>query len=341
MHGYRRFCNKIYQATKFVLGKLDKDFVPQKSATKTGKESLSERWILHKMTIAARDINQALADREFSQATSIIYQYWYSQLCDVYIENSKSIIQDGTPEEQRSAKETLYTALEAALTMIHPFMPFLTEEMWQRLPRRPDDITPSIVKAKYPVYDPELDDVASEEAYELLLGIARGVRSLMADYSIKEEGKGRVLIPRKKVWSSNKSVVFVQTYNDTSYKTARTELQSIKSLSGKGVTSIEVYSKDQEKPTGCVVFAVSSSAAVFLHVKGRVDIDEEIRKAQAKLQKASEGAAKQRKILGDPNYQEKVSAELQEVEKKKLADHESEMRNHEEIIGHFEKLKLE
>jgi len=143
--------------------------------------------------VAAKEINQALADREFSQATFIAYQYWYSHLCDVYIENSKTIIQDGTPAEQRSAKDTLYTALEGGLTMIHPFMPFLTEEMWQRLPRRPEDPTPSIVKAKYPVYDPSLDDVASEEAYELLLAISKGVRSLMADYSIKDKGKCKYL----------------------------------------------------------------------------------------------------------------------------------------------------
>ena len=137
------------------------------------------------------------------------------------------------------------------------------------------------------------------------------------------------------------SIVYVQTYDDTSYKTASAEVQSIKSLSGKGIASIQVYSKTQEKPTGCVVFAVSSSAAVFLHVKGRVNIDEEIRKAQAKLQKASEGAAKQKKILADPNYKQKVSEELQEVERRKLADHESEIRNHEEIIEQFEVLKLD
>jgi len=135
--------------------------------------------------------------------------------------------------------------------------------------------------------------------------------------------------------------VYVQTYDDTSYKTASVEVQSIKSLSGKGITSIEVYSKAQEKPSGCVVFAVSSSAAVFLHVKGRVDINEKISKAQAKLQKPSEGAAKQKKILADPNYKQKVSEELQEVERRKLADYESEMRNHEEIIERIEVLKLE
>ncbi len=90
MHGYRRFCNKIYQATKFVLGKLEADFVPQKTGAKTGKESLAERWILHKLTIASKEINQALSDREFSQATNITYQNWYNHLCDVYIVRSKT-----------------------------------------------------------------------------------------------------------------------------------------------------------------------------------------------------------------------------------------------------------
>ena len=190
IHGYRKFCNKIYQATKYMLSKLDADFVPQKTAALTGKESLAERWILHKMTTCAKDINQALADREFMRSTTYIYAYWYNQLCDVYIENSKAIIQDGTPEEKRSAVDTLYTAVEGALAMIHPFMPFLTEELWQRLPRRPEDKTPSIVLAKYPVFDQTMHDPKSEEAYELVLGISRGIRSLMSEYSLKDEGTG-------------------------------------------------------------------------------------------------------------------------------------------------------
>ena len=197
IHGYRKFCNKIYQATKYMLNKLDADFVPQKTAAVTGKESLAERWILHKMTTCAKEINQALADREFMRSTTYIYAYWYSQLCDVYIENSKAIIQDGTPEEKRSAIETLYTAVESALTMIHPYMPFLTEELWQRLPRRPGDKTPSIVLAKYPVFDESMYDPKSEEAYELVLGVSRGIRSLMAEYSLKDEGTGLFSAPRE------------------------------------------------------------------------------------------------------------------------------------------------
>jgi valyl-tRNA synthetase len=190
IYGYRKFCNKIYNATKYVLGNLDADYVPRKTGKMTGKESLAEKWILHKFTNAAKEINKALEDREFMRSTTIVYQYWYNYLCDVYIENSKAIIQAGTEEEKRSAIDTLYTSLEGALTMIHPFMPFLTEELWQRLPRRPEDATPSITLAQFPTYDAEMDNPAAEEAYELVLGVSRGIRSLMAEYSLKDEGEG-------------------------------------------------------------------------------------------------------------------------------------------------------
>ncbi|EMR82559.1 putative valyl-trna synthetase protein [Botrytis cinerea BcDW1] len=324
IHGYRKFCNKIYQATKYVVGKLPADFVPNKTAKLTGKESLSERWILHKMTMAAKEINQNLEDREFMRSTAAVYQYWYNQLCDVYIENSKAILQDGTDEEKRSATDTLYTALEGALTMIHPYMPFLTEELWQRLPRRPEDKTPSIVLAKYPVYEAELDDPASEEAYELVMAVSKGIRSLMSEYSLKDEGK-----------------VFVQAYDTTSHSTITSQVQSIKSLSGKGVSSLEVLSSTDARPAGCVVFSISSATAVFLHVKGRVNIDGEIEKAAKKLEKTRTGIEKQRKLLDDPAYQEKVSKELQEIERKKLGDLETEQRGFEETIKQFETLKLE
>jgi valyl-tRNA synthetase len=90
-----------------------------------------------------------------------------------------------------------------------------------------------------------------------------------------------------------------------------------------------------------VVFAVSASAAVFLHVKSRVDIDGEIEKASKKLDKTCTLIDRQRKILNDPAYKEKVSLELQEVEKRKLADLETERKHFEETIKQFETLKLE
>ena len=328
MHGYRKFCNKIYQATKFVLGKIDASFIPQKRPTKNGHESLAELWILHKFTTAAAEINVALTAREFSQATKIVYEYWYSHLCDVYIENSKSIIQDGTPAEQESAKQTLYTALEGGLTMIHPFMPFLTEELWQRLPRRPEDTCPSIVVAAYPQYNSELDDPASEEAYELILAVSKAIRSLAAEYAIKE--------------SAN---IHVQLYTSQAYSTCEAQLPSIKSLAGKPMlgsgASIGLLGANEARPAGCVVQAVNADVACYLLVKGRVDIDEEIGKAKTRLEKASKAVDKQRKIMEGLEKAGKMQGEVGEAERRRLEDARREVGVLEGSVSQFERLKLE
>jgi valyl-tRNA synthetase len=118
-------------------------------------------------------------------------------------------------------------------------------------------------------------------------------------------------------------------------------MQSIRSLCGKGVTSISILSSTDSRPSGCVVFAVSSSAAVFLHVKGRVDIDGEIAKASKKLEKTMLGIERQKKILADEGYREKVAPELQVVEERKLGDLEVERKGFEETIKQFEGLKVE
>ena len=107
------------------------------------------------------------------------------------------------------------------------------------------------------------------------------------------------------------------------------------------MTTVTVLPSTETRPAGCVAFPVSAAAVVYLRVTGRVDIDNEIVKANKKLEKTRAGVQKQRKILEDPNYITKVAIELQESEKKRLADLESEQRGFEETIRQFEQLKLE
>jgi len=140
---------------------------------------------------------------------------------------------------------------------------------------------------------------------------------------------------------ANKFTVYVQTYDSTAHSTVTGQTQSIKSLSGKGVNNLTILSSTDSRPPGCVVYAISASAAVFLHVKGRVDLDGEISKASKKLEKTVAGIEKQKKLIEDPQYQSKASADLQEVEKRKLVDLEVEKRGFEETIGQFERLKVE
>ncbi|KAF2498450.1 valyl-tRNA synthetase [Lophium mytilinum] len=325
LHGYRRFCNKVYQATKFVLGRIGEDFVPRKTVTKSGQESLSERWLLHKFSKAAKEINEKLEAREFSNSTQVAYKFFYNDICDTFIENSKAIFEDesSTPEQKESAKNTLYTALEGGLTMLHPYTPFLTEELWQRLPRRPEDSCPSITRAKYPEHQPEMDDPEAEAQYELVIGCSAGIRSLMAEYVIKEDGHA-----------------IVQALTSSALATATAETLAIKALAAKGVATVSIIGPDAPAPTGCAVYSVGTSATVFVEVKGRVDLDAEIKKGTEKMKKAAEGVEKQRKVLGAPDFEQKVSGAVQQAERQKLEDFLAEQRNRELSIQQFQQLKL-
>ena len=101
------------------------------------------------------------------------------------------MILEGTEEQKRSAQDTLYTCLEGALLLIHPFMPYITEELWQRIPRRPEDQTRTVCKAAYPVFREEFDNERAETDYELVFAAVKAVRSLTAEYNIKESAESK------------------------------------------------------------------------------------------------------------------------------------------------------
>lgn len=191
-------------------------------------------------------------------------------------------------------------------------------------PRRPGDTTRSIMLAAYPIYSPSLDDPASESAYELILSVSKGIRSLVAEYAIKDG-----------------ATLTIQLFNPTAHATCTDQLPSIRSLAGKGVASIHLLPGTDPKPQGCVPFAVSSAATVFLLVKGHVDIEAEIAKAQRKLERAVELVKKQNALLQDEAYQRNVGADLQEIQRKKLRDAEAEVREMQGSVIQFERLRLE
>ncbi|KAK4629503.1 Valine--tRNA ligase, mitochondrial [Fulvia fulva] len=322
MRSYRNFCNKIYQATKYVLGNLPADFTPQAKGGKTGKESLPERWILHKLNEAAREVNEDLASREFSYATQAVHNYWYYELCDVYIENSKAIIRDGTAEEKQSAIDTLYTALEGGLTMMHPFMPFLTEELWQRLPRRPNDNTPSIVKAAYPEFDASLDDPKSERDYQLINESAKGIRSLLNENAVKTEGKA-----------------WVQPLTQEAYNTANDQKLSIKTLSGKALAELNILETGKLPASKQIaVYPVNAAANVFIELPGKFDPAKETEKYRPKREQAAKNVAEQERVIAQLAVS--VSQQTREKTDARLRDVLSEQRAYDDLLQYFETTKL-
>ena len=172
-----------------------------------------------------------------------------------------------------------------------------------------------------------MDDPASEEAYELLLEVTKAIRSLTAEYSIKDNAE-----------------LTVQLFNQAAFKTCTDQLASIRSLSGKAVISggkVNIIGAKDQKPPGSVVAAVNASASVFLKVTGRIDIDAEIKKARKKLNAANDGVKKQRAMVDDEKWRQKADAKVQEGERKKLENLEAECREMEDSIASFEVLKLE
>ncbi|KAH6628675.1 tRNA synthetases class I-domain-containing protein [Chaetomium tenue] len=325
MHAYRRFCNKVWQASKYVLGKLPQDFVPT-SKLDTAALSVPERWILHRMNSAVKGINEALEARQFSTATKLGYQFFYDELCDVFIENSKGILSDGTPEQQQSVQQTLYRTLDVALRLLHPFLPYITEELWQRLPRSKDDTVASVMLAPYPEPESTLEFESDAEDYELGLQCAGGLRSLAADYNIRSDGCG-----------------FIKTSTAASFEKVSAQLQAIKTLSGKGVADVSVLGPDADEalsPKGCAVYVVSANVAVLLQVSTQIkDIDAEIKKINTKLQKTNIAITKQNELMGREGF-EKVSDVVLTAEKKKLADAQAAKENYERTLAEFGKLKL-
>ena len=265
-----------------------------------------------------------MEEREFSTTASAQYQYWLTQLCDTFIENTKFIFQEGVPEEQQAAaKQTLYTALEGGLLLLHPIMPFVTEHLWQKLPRRSGDTTKSIMVASYPQYNANFDNPKAAAEYEFIMAISQGVRSLLAQYGFKTPGD-----------------LFIQTTDPKSYDTAQRELTSIKSLGGKYVGNIEVLGPDNKNaPRGCAVYAVSAEAAVYLKIAGLVDLGKEREKAETQLVEAKEKIKKSEKIMTAKGW-EKSSTQAKETEEKKLKDAESEVSRFEEVLKDLERLKM-
>lgn len=319
VEGYRKFCNKIYQATKFALGKLGDNYTPPATAAKTGRESLVEQWILHKFSVTAGVVGQALDKKEFMEATSAIYNFWYD-ICDVYIENLKALIQDGTAEQKKLAQDTLYTCIDGALRLIHPFMPYVTEEMWQRLPRRADEKATSIMVASFPQFQEQFADKDAVDAYDLVLEITKGTRSVLAQYGILKNGQ-----------------VYVESTDASTVKIAEEQQDSIVSLI-KGVEKISVVGSVSDVPAGCAVQSINNATTVHVLVKGQIDLDAEIAKVEKKLANTKEFEAKVQDSIS--KFTEKTKQLAKDLAFQRADNFKAEIEGYEQTIAILEKLKL-
>ena len=194
VEGYRKFCNKLWNATKLTLKQLGDDYKPAASAALSGDESLAEKYILSRLNSAVREANRNFEGMNFMVLTNALYQLWLSEFCDIFLEVQKPILAgEDTPENLKrkaSMRATMYTCLDFGLRLLHPFMPFITEELYQRMPRRAGDTIPTIMLASYPQEMAEFKNEAAEKDFATIVEIVRAARSLMTDYDLKSGATG-------------------------------------------------------------------------------------------------------------------------------------------------------
>lgn len=204
VEGYRNFCNKLWNAIKFSIMSFGPDFKPNDTNRLNGKESPIDRWILSCAYAAIESCNKGFENYEFPTATTACYNFWLYQLCDVYLECLKPVTQGSDKEAAEIAKQTLYTCLDIGLRLLHPFMPFVTEELYQRLPRRVNDAPPSLCVTSYPELE-ECDwkrDQVLESDVDFMQNLIHNVRSLRSEYNLVK----------------NKVTLYIKSFNDETRK---------------------------------------------------------------------------------------------------------------------------
>lgn len=166
----RNFANKLWNASRLVL---NAGGVPELPQVELG--SVAERWLLSRYEACRREVDDALDNDEYAEATNALYRFLWSEFCDWGIELAKQRLYDGTPDEKAVAANTLAWVLERTLRLLHPVMPFLTEEIWQRF-----GVGESIVIADWPDAVPGLMDESSERAFAVVQDVVNDIRRIQA-----------------------------------------------------------------------------------------------------------------------------------------------------------------
>ncbi|MGB7815400.1 MAG: valine--tRNA ligase [Methylotenera sp.] len=190
--GYRNFCNKLWNATRFVLMNTQKeDGSPQDNgfdAASCGehgrKFSQADRWIVSILQRTEADVERAFEDYRFDLAAKAIYEFVWDEYCDWYLELAKVQIQNGTDAEKRATRRTLLRVLETILRLAHPIMPFITEEIWQTIAPMTEKHGASIMLEAYPSAQPDKLDEASEAWVAQLKQMVDACRSLRGEMNI-------------------------------------------------------------------------------------------------------------------------------------------------------------
>jgi valyl-tRNA synthetase len=287
IQGYRFFINKIWNAGKFVLTNIE-GIDPKNTALDPDKLSLADKWILTKLNRAIEDTRKALDEYRYNDAADTLYQFTWHTFCDWFIELSKPMM---------AAKEALYTKLvlyhvfKSLLEMLHPIIPFVTEEIWQYLPGEGGE---SIVITQYPSVNQALD--FPEDAYmmECINDVISGVRSVRGETNIPPSRMLNIILKVKSPDTEKR----MNTYNVFIKELARVE-------------NIDFIPEGTARPNKCAL-AVTSEVEVYVPLEGVIDIDKEKERLDKQINKVRKELEAKQKKLSNKNFLEKAKKEIVE-----------------------------
>ena len=312
IEGYKFFVNKIWNASKLTFTNLE-DF--DESAAIEVEDSLPDQWIKTKLNEAIEEVTVSLDDYRFNDAAAAVYRFIWHELCDWYLELSKPVFYGkGTPQQRLAAQKTLYEVYQKMLHLLHPFMPFLTEELWHVLNGSDKD---SIMVSHFPVVNEAWKNDAAEREMEAIMEIITSIRNIRGEMRIAPSQKLNVLISVAD--EQNRNMI----ENNSSYVVNLSNLEALK---------VEI---NMVEPRG-VATAVAGSTKIYVPLAGVVDISAEMARLEKELGKINKDLEQCSKKLANRDFRAKAAPDVIQKEEDKLKDLQKKFTT---LEGALKKLK--
>ena len=292
--GYRNFCNKLWNAARFTLMNMEDELPEMPSRDRL---SLSDRWILSRLNGVNRKVDKALEEYRFNDAALALYQFTWHELCDWYIEVIKPALTGGASGD--GARAILGRVLERTLRLLHPILPYITEEIWQRLPGREGE---SIMIAPWPSPDPDWDDPSAEEDFGRLTEVIGGVRNIRGELNIPPGKEVRALI---------------HVEDPVRERLLLHEAEWVKRLAK--ILPDWTIGSDVSRPKTAAA-AVGDGFQIFVPIGGLIDPEEEIRRLEKQLSDVAKDIGNLEKKLAMPSFLERAPAAVVEKDRNRLGD---------------------
>jgi len=314
--GYRNFANKLWNASRFALMNLD-GFDPADIDLSEHELSLADRWILTRLNEMTAKLDGALNGYKFNDAASVLYSFTWHEFCDWYIELIKDDLYGDDSGVKKRAQSVLYVVLERLLRLLHPLMPFITEEIWQALPGQKS--VDFIMQAEYPGSDLPADTEGADRM-ELIMNVIRGIRNIRGEMDVAPSRQIKALLDCK---------------SDISLAILEGGQGYIRSLARTGELKMGIgLDKPEQSAT-----QVAGDVEILLPLAGLVDIEEEEKRLKKEIAKVQKDVDFFTKKLANEKFVANAPPQVLEKDRGKLQEAGEKLSILEDSLGKILKLK--